>query len=167
MSWDEMCKGAVTTGQSVDVNALCGANADANRLTRAGLPSGATLAKMIAKAQGLDLGTARQGIWFNIISCGVKRGELLTAPLFNKAVVAKAGAAVCFENRFLPLKEAKAGTNLLVHQGVAPCKRCRTGYKSWAEELDSTIIVAADDGYDGAPDNSVFVFAPSGDVFYV
>ena len=62
--------------------------------------------------------------------------------------------------------EAVIPGNIIVRQSVAPCTRCRAGYRQLAQNGPRTIVVSSDDGYDGAPDNTIFLFAPTGLVFY-
>ncbi|MEE1721034.1 hypothetical protein RIM93_32925, partial [Pseudomonas aeruginosa] len=68
----------------------------------------------------------------------------------------KAGSAVCYENTLF--NDALVGRinaivgNIIVRQSVAPCTRCRAGYRQLAQNGPHTIVVSSDDGYDGAPE---------------
>lgn len=165
MAWADMCGSVLTKGVNVPANELYGLQADAARLTRAGLPAAATLARMVAKVQSLKLRPTYKGIAFHIVTCAENRNGLETVQLDNTVVAGKPGARVCFEDKLLPLQSAR-GVTILVHQGLVPCERCRTGYKAWAQERQCAIILFADEGYDQIPGNTLFVFTRAGDVFY-
>lgn len=93
-----------------------------------------------------------------------QRGAPNANTLINQFVREKTGASVCYEDMILPLQVQQG--HIIVHQSVAPCTRCRSGYKKWAENLGGTIVVSADEGYDRSGDNPVFIFTPTGLVFY-
>ena len=172
MAWSDLCGGSTVDGKKIDLKTLLGADVDHDKRGKSGLPEAAVLAKMVDKAGGLKLKAApdRRGGRSTGISFTVAEGTIdaqnnvNAAEKFKSFVSEKGGAGVCYEDTFLPL--AVPNRHVLVHQSVAPCKRCRAGYKAWAQQLRSTIVVSADDGYDGAPGNSTFIFSPTGLVFY-
>ena len=170
MPWADLCaRGGLTTGTEVQLSQLSGHSADAALLAAAGLPTAANLAKFLNKVQGLKLKETYSGISFNIVSAWVRGNDVLTTELFKEVQKIKDGSAVCYEDAvfFKKLYSTPAdGTTILVHQSLAPCERCRTGYKNWAKQRECTIIVSADGGYDKVPDNTLFFFTPTGDVFY-
>ena len=166
MAWDDMCGRVLTVGKEVTIAEFCGHAADQARLTNAQLPAAATLAKFVDKAQRLKLKATNAGISFNIVNGLMNGNDVVTKELYNKAVTQRKSAAVCYEDAILP-QDSDRGRNILVHQSLTPCKRCRTGYKTWAQNNACTIVLSADDGYDGTPANPIFVFSPSGSVFYV
>ncbi|HFF2306585.1 TPA: hypothetical protein ACGBJA_004317, partial [Pseudomonas aeruginosa] len=112
-------------------------------------------------------GGVSDGISFHIAQY-VPGGASLT--ITSQFVGQKAGSAVCYENTLF--NDALVGRinaivgNIIVRQSVAPCTRCRAGYRQLAQNGPRTIVVSSDDGYDGAPDNTIFLFAPTGLVFY-
>jgi hypothetical protein len=92
--------------------------------------------------------------------------DVATTVLYKDIANKNKSASVCFEDEILPRK-SEQGHTILVHQSLAPCRRCRTGYKTWAQTNVCTIVLSADDGYDGTPANAIFVFSPTGVVYYV
>jgi hypothetical protein len=87
--------------------------------------------------------------------------------LFKKLVSHKSGAAVCFENSFLPLDVERSDGHLLIHQTLAPCLLCRGGYRAWAIQGARTIMVAFDEPYDNSLNGGAFIFSPTGDGFEI
>ncbi|MDF5829184.1 hypothetical protein P4233_20275 [Pseudomonas aeruginosa] len=47
-----------------------------------------------------------------------------------------------------------------------PVRAAAPATAMFAQNGPRTIVVSSDDGYDGAPDNTIFLFAPTGLVFY-
>jgi hypothetical protein len=166
MAWSDLCGGVTVDGKAIDLQSLVGVNVDHNRRGRSGLPDAIVLGNLVAKANGLKLKEGRgKGISFTVAEGTVNADNSVNAAQkFKDFVNTKGGAGVCYEDSFLPL--AFPNGHVLVHQSVAPCKRCRAGYKAWAQQRNSTIVVSADDGYDGAPANRTFIFSPTGLVFY-
>lgn len=164
MSWADMCKGGLTKGTEVKLADICGHSADQALLTRAALPAAATLRQLVNKAQDLKLQPTYTGISFNIEHSTGQR-------LFYNRVLAKGNkAAVCYEDVIFFSKLELTpilGVDILIHQSLAPCERCRTGYKKWAQDNSCTIVLSADKGYDFLPDNLIFIFSRTGTVFYV
>ena len=167
MNWDEMCDGHVETGKQINLATICGPNVDHDKRDKTGMPDAAILSNMVASAQRLNLkGEKGRGQNFTVVSCVVANGGLNITPKLKVFVSfkEKKGAAECYEAKILPM-EIQDG-HVLVHQDVAPCKRCRAGYKAWAQQRISTIVVSADEGYDGSGDNKVFIFTPTGLIFF-
>jgi hypothetical protein len=166
MAWSDLCGGNTVDGKAIDLQTLIGPGVDHNRRGKSGLPAALILGRMIAKADGLKLKEGRgKGISFTVAQGTANPDDTVNAvEKFKDFVKNKAGAAVCFEDSILPLNFPDG--HVLVHQSVAPCKRCRAGYRAWAQQRNSTIVVSSDEGYDGAPDNSTFIFSPTGLVFY-
>jgi hypothetical protein len=165
MAWVDLCGGTTVDGKAIVLQTLIGPKVDHNRRGKSGLPDAPILGNMVVKAGALKLKQGRgKGISFTVAE-GTVNGDntVNAAEKFKDFVNAKAGAAVCYEDSFLPL--AFPNGHVLVHQSVAPCKRCRSGYRAWAQQRNSTIVVSSDDGYDGAPANSTFIFSPTGLVF--
>ena len=171
MPWADLCaRGGLTTGTEVQLSQLSGHSADAALLAAAGLPTAANLARFLNKVQGLKLKETYSGISFNIVSAWVRGNDVLTTELFKEVQKIKDGSAVCYEDAvfFKKLYSTPAdGTTILVHQSLAPCERCRGGYKQWAKNLGSTIVISADKGYDGSSGNPIFVFSGTGAVYYI
>ena len=166
MPWADLCGNGVVDGKAINLQTLVGANVDHNKRGKSALPDAPILGNMVQKANSLKLKEGNgKGISFTVAEGTVNPdGSVNAAQKFKDFVNVKAGAGVCYEDSVLPL--AIANGHVLVHQSVAPCKRCRAGYKAWAQQLNATIVVAADDGYDGAPVNSTFIFSPTGLVFF-
>jgi hypothetical protein len=171
MSWEELCNGETVTGKQISLETIYGPDVDHNKRGKTGMPDAAILRNMVASADGLELKKVKknkgkgEGISFHVASCAVApSGGLTITTKLNVLVDQKRGAAECYENRILPMQIQ--GGHVLVHQSVAPCLRCRAGYKAWAKQRGSTIVVSADVGYDGSGDNKVFICAPTGLVFF-
>jgi hypothetical protein len=167
MAWADLCGGGVVDGKAIDLKTLIGPNVDHDKRGKSGLPDASVLANMVTKAGGLKLKDGNgKGIAFTICEATVNNDNTVNAAQkYKDFVKQKGGAGVCYEDTILPLVVV-ANRHVIVHQSVAPCKRCRAGYKAWAVQLGSTIVVSADDGYDGAPKDSTFIFCPTGLVFY-
>ena len=171
MPWADLCaRGGLTTGTEVQLAQLCGPTPDPALITRAGLPAAATLAKFVDKAQGLKLDDTYSGIAFHIVIGSMNRSDVTTTRLFKGVENTRKSAAVCFEDAVFFSRAAgshPAGTHILVHQSLAPCERCRGGYKVWAQNNLGTIVLSADKAYDGSSGNPIFIFSPSGTVYYI
>jgi hypothetical protein len=171
MAWSDLCGGSTVTGKEIDLATLYGFGGDGTRVDhnkrgKTGLPAAETLSKMVGRADGLKLKDVKgKGISFHVAHCAIGGdGNPALTTLLNQFVNDKPGAAVCYEDVVLP--RAAGPGHILVHQSMAPCTRCRAGYKEWARSRGCTIIVSADEGYDGSGDNKVFVFCPTGRVFF-
>jgi hypothetical protein len=166
MTWDTLCGGKLVDGKPINLQTLIGVNVDHDKRGKTGLPTAVALGNMVAKANSLKIKkVVGKGIAFTVAEGTIDKDAVNAKELYKEFLNEKRGASVCYEDTFLPLPNAING-HVLVHQSMAPCKRCRAGYKAWAEKLSTTIIVAADAGYDGAPANSTFIFSPTGLVFY-
>ncbi len=168
MDWSDLCDGDVVDGKAIDLRTLIGPGVDSDKRGKTDLPNATALSNMVGAADGLKLKAGRgKGISFTVAEGTVNGDNSVNAAQKYKEFVNNKGgkAAVCYEDTFLPLAGIGDG-HVLVHQSVAPCKRCRAGYRAWARQLSATIVVSADDGYDGAPANSTFIFTPTGLVFY-
>jgi hypothetical protein len=167
MAWNDLCGGKLVDGKAIDLKTLIGAGVDHDKRGKTDLPDALALGNMVDKAGKLKLTEGRgKGISFTIAEGTIAADNAVNAAQKYKEFVNwKQGAAVCYEDSFLPLTTIGPG-HVLVHQSVAPCKRCRAGYKAWAKQLSATIVVSADEGYDGAPNDTTFIFAPTGLVFY-
>ena len=167
MPWSDFCGNRTETGKKIDLQTLYGLGVNHDKRNKTGLPAAATLAAMVGGAEDLPIDDrGHRGIAFNVAHCTIANGGLNIQSVLNQRVRDKQGAAVCFEDVILPPNAMPNQGHILVHQSVAPCERCRAGYKQWARNRRCTIIVSADDGYDGAADDSVFVFCPTGLVFF-
>jgi hypothetical protein len=166
MAWDDMCGRTLVTGKAIDLQTLYGPNVDHNRRGKTGLPAAATLRNMVNQADGLRLDKGKgRGIKFHVAHCAVGGdGALTVTTKLNRFVREKPGSAVCYEDTILPIEIPEG--HILVHQSVAPCLRCRSGYKAWAQERLCGVIVSADEGYDQSGDDKVFIFTPTGLVFF-
>ena len=165
-----MCGGRTETGKQIDLNTICGGNVDHNKRDKTGMPDAAIVAKMVKKAQSLPLADGHKGIAFTVARCAVdSNGGIATSDQSKQFIYMydRRGSGVCVEDSVLP-KEYKNNPigPVLVHQSVAPCKRCRAGYKEWARQRVSTIVVSADENYDNCGANKVFIFTPTGLVFF-
>ena len=171
MPWADLCaRGGLTTGTEVQLSQLSGHSADAALLAAAGLPNAANLAKFLNKVQGLKLKETYSGIAFHIVIGSMNRSDVTTTRLFKGVENTRKSAAVCFEDAVFFSRAAgshPAGTHILVHQSLAPCERCRGGYKVWAQNNLGTIVLSADKAYDGSSGNPIFIFSPSGTVYYI
>lgn len=168
MTWEEMCKGGgvIVEGVAIKWLDLVGGATDLDAL---GLPDAPTLKSMVGRAEKLKLKESKhKGIAFHIenyAASGPASGRSLApTTLYNEFVNVKKGAASCYENTVLPKIVDLSKDHVLVHQSMAPCTRCRAGYRAWAQKNKSTIVVSADDGYDKAKKDSVFLFSSSGNV---
>lgn len=165
MAWDDLCDGTIE-GKRIDLETIYGQGVDHNSRGKTGMPAAATLRQMANAARGLRLADGRgRGIAFHVAGLTVLNGVTGFTTAFNQFVRDKPGSAVCYEDTFLPLTGLAPG-HVLVHQGVAPCTRCRTGYQAWAVQRGSTIVVSADEGYDRSGNNKLFLFTPTGLVFF-
>src|ERR1041385_5819973 len=163
MAWSDLCGKGVVVGKKIALNTLWGAGVQHDKRGKTELPAALTLGKMADKAQGLKVKESKgKGIGFSVVHCTIGNDgtTLNCTEKFNKFVNQKSGAAVCYEDTFLPI-EIPAG-HILVRQTVAPCTRCRSGYRAWAQDRRCTIIVSADEEYDQSGKNPVFVFTPTG-----
>jgi hypothetical protein len=167
MAWNDLCGGKLVNGKAIDLKTLIGVDVDHNKRGKTDLPNATALGNMVRAADKLKLKEGSgKGISFTIAEGTIAADNSVNAAQkYKNFVNTKDGAGVCYEDSILPLGTIGPG-HVLVHQSVAPCKRCRAGYKAWAKQLSATIVISADDGYDGAPDNTTFIFAPTGLVFY-
>lgn len=178
MSWDDLCAGATITGKKVEAGSLAADHAKRAPMWRSAIPDATSLSAMITAAQGLrlkdapaprfkkDKGKRVDGIAFHVARCNIGTGGALTVTtVHNEFEGRKSGASVCYENSFLPVEMGGVG-HILVHQGVAPCTRCRAGYSAWAVQRRCVIVVDTDLEYDGSGNNATFLFLPSGMVLY-
>lgn len=176
MDWEEMCiaGGGTIAGKKIDLKTL---NQDgiAKRADVTGMVDHAVLQQMMAAASKLKLpkattdrkGKDKDGIAFHIARFNFSNeGGAASHTEKSEYVDYKAGPAVCYENTILPLDNVANG-HLIIHQGLAPCTRCRAGYRKWAMERNCMIVVQADENYDrtgvGQP---TFIFSATGRVLY-
>ena len=173
MNWDDLCGINTEDGKAIDMNTIL--HVDHNKRGKTGMPVGNVLVDMMTKADNLGLEatpkTTRYGLADGIafhIAQYVPGGKALT--IKSKFVGEKRGSAVCFENALyddtLIAQINGIQGNIIIHQGMAPCKRCRAGYKKLAQNGMRTIVISSDTGYDNAPKDTVFLFSPTGLVFY-
>jgi hypothetical protein len=176
MKWDEMCAGALVVGKKIEIDLEFKTNN--NRRGKTALPAAGILTGLITAAKKLtlkepprprnkgDKGKSVEGISFHVALCTVGPEDALSVTTaFSQFVNWKEGATVCYENSFLPLE--LGGGHILVHQGLAPCTRCRAGYRKWAMQRRCTIIVDSDADYDSTGlDQPTFLFTPVGLVFF-
>jgi hypothetical protein len=148
-----MCSSHVTGEQIANMSSFCtNGNRNWNAL---GLPGGSTLAEMVNRATRLPLtGRLGKGLYIHVARYAVGREGWAVQTKRNE-FVRKSTARSCWEDRILPL--AIDDGHILVHQSVAPCRRCRGGYRTWAKSRMCTIIVYGDKGYDQCEDDSVFI----------
>ncbi|HHX3382648.1 TPA: hypothetical protein ACU9K7_003258 [Salmonella enterica] len=171
LSWEQFCGEHGVRGEKIVMATL----ADDEIRRKPGIPEGLIL-KMIEAAGKLSLqkppktrcGGVPDGISFHV-ACYM--GSNKPESIVNNFVRTKRGASECYENTLFSstiLGEIlKNEFPLVVHQNLAPCLRCRAGYCNLAKtEPHRTIAVYADKGYDGVPDNTVFVFTPTGSCFW-
>lgn len=160
-TWDELCGERTIEGRKI-----------AKIEDLEGVPAHAYLSGLIEKAGKLKLKDPPQkkskGIAFHIVQAVGDPPSY--SQRYNEFVGSKQGSSVCYENQILPHEaqwtESEPG-HLVIHQSVAPCTRCRAGYAAWTKKRHATIVVYADEGYDQAPANSVFIFTPAADVVYL
>ena len=166
MTWAELCDGKVTDGKNIVLSTILGQDVEHNKRDKTNMPDSVILAQMVKLANNLKIKTQKgKGIAFNVATCTVGANNTAAAQSkYNEFVNQKPGASVCYEDTILPMNLQDG--HILVHQSVAPCKRCRSGYSAWAHKRGCTIVVSADEGYDGCKDNSVFLFAPTKLVLY-
>ncbi|HEY4370337.1 MAG TPA: hypothetical protein VGN52_00215 [Burkholderiales bacterium] len=109
---------------------------------------------------------SQAGMTFN--SAEFKDGET-TQGYVTKTPITKGSSGICYENMVLPspVPAAPKFSIYLIHQSLAPCRLCRRGYSNWAKELQSTIVVAFDDGHDGLAANGALVFCPDLQIFQI
>lgn len=144
---------------------LVGPGIQHDKRGKTALPDSETLTGMVNLANALKLKEGKgKGISFHVALCTVDDDGPAKVSAYNDFVNEKKGAAVCYEDVVMPV--ALGPGHILVHQSVAPCTRCRSGYKNWARQRRCTIVVSADEGYDQSGDNKVFIFAPTGLVFF-
>lgn len=164
MKWSDLCLDNVVTGKAVKLQTICGPTVDHNKRGKTNLPAATTLLAMVNQACKLSLISGLgSGIKFHVALCAVSNQGMTITSKLNKHQKEKTGSAVCYEDMVLPIEMTPG--HILVHQSVAPCKRCRAGYKAWAQSRQCSIIVSADEGYDQSGDNKVFIFCPTGMVF--
>jgi hypothetical protein len=159
-AWEDLCtKGALTTGTAVTGNVattLGGQN---------GLPGATALGLLIKGAQKIKLKDMKKGMAFSWKLAAVAKDELAVSKTGDFDQTDKPGSSGCFENFVWPRDFSGENTRaLMIRQNVAPCARCRTGYKEWAKRDGLTIVVSSDEGYDKTADNAVFIFGPQGSV---
>jgi len=129
------------------------------------LPDAEQLEAMVASARGLRVPylTGQQGMAINVSNYD-PIAQNPVKQIFKDNDVRKIGVQ-CYENSILPLSDAPQAGIMLIHQTLAPCRSCRTGYKAWAKRLSSTIVVAFDQAHDGLAANHTAIFSPIGGVF--
>lgn len=176
MNWSDLCGINTTQGKGINMATLVGPGVNHDRRGKTGMPNGTVLTKMMNAAEGLRLkpatrtrrGGIADGISFHI-ALYVPGGSPLS--ITDVFVDHKTGAAVCYENTLftdaMVAQISGAVSDIVIRQSVAPCTRCRAGYSQLARNAGRTIFISSDDGYDGAPpDDTVFLFSPTGLVFY-
>jgi hypothetical protein len=153
MKWSDLHRGQTLYGKRISsANKLGGLQ---------GLPEKDVFAKMLNLAQTLDLDSVQSGMSFSWARALVDDGEVSLHNAGKKKDAENKPAAICYEDRLLP-KDFDTGGHVLMRQSMAPCLRCRAGFRAWAKQRNSAIIVSAVEGNDTAPRDSVFIFAPTG-----
>lgn len=175
MTWSDYCGDNTVEGKLIEgIASLYTDGLDKRGLT--GLPDGDTMRALVAQANGLALtaykkpkgdksGRVPAGISFHVARLNRQGNLVNVASRFDEFVSRKPSARVCYEDTFLPVDMGGDGY-VIVHQSLAPCTRCRAGYKAWAMERRSAIVVAADEGYDRSGNDRTFIFCPTGYVMY-
>lgn len=157
MTWADLNAGKTVYGHRVSkVNKLGGSQ---------GLPDQPTLDALLSGAQGLALTSVYTGMSFAWANATVHSGTVT----ISKATSATSApheksASVCHEDNVFPV-DPGSNLHMVIRQSMAPCSRCRASFQAWAKQRQSSIIVSADKGYDGSPDDTVFIFAPTGAVY--
>lgn len=168
-NWDDLCGVETVTGDKKKLSVILDGYGTTGTTART------TIFDMVKKAESLDLQDAPSttrgrstGISFHIAQYTGTTSKALK--IKSEFVNSKIGASSCYENTLftkdLILEIEGKNSDILIHQSVAPCTRCRSGYRSLAKDCLRTIVVSCDKGYDQTGDDAVFIFSPAGDVTY-
>jgi hypothetical protein len=152
MTWATLHNGETLYGKRIgSVDNLGGMN---------GLPVQIVLSQLLNKAQGFGLTAVNKGMSFTWARAVVANDVVSIQNEASIVDTANKSAAICHEDRVFPVNPGTG--HIVIRQNVAPCARCRAAFRAWAKQRASTIIVAADKGYDSSPDDTVFIFSPTG-----
>ncbi|HNB89579.1 MAG TPA: hypothetical protein PLP91_04260 [Plasticicumulans sp.] len=125
-----------------------------------GLPEQTVLAQLLNKAQNLNLKPVYTGMSFTWCRAVVTNHQVSCQNESSQTDTDSKSPEICHEDRVFPVSPGDG--HLLIRQNLAPCARCRAAFRAWAKSRGSTIIVVSDKGYDSSPDNTIFIFGPTG-----